>query len=207
MLTRYLDANFLPKFAKCQWAKPEVKFFGRMVSKDGVGLDAQKLLDTDEEYNGTRGDVKKMSFERINMDEYEREVRSQPGFGQVEVDRSSVTLNKVVQWSPKIEYGLKNGDGQWLRAIGTFKCSVKEWDVWKMTQMIVRFQMDDHVVKERSIRVQRLLNDAELKEIWMDVKVPPARKPFNKVVVLFWNAGGDKEIEVSKLGVETFNER
>jgi hypothetical protein len=43
VLDRMVKNNFLPKFAKCQWCLPEVKFFGRIVSSKGIGLDRSKI--------------------------------------------------------------------------------------------------------------------------------------------------------------------
>ena len=92
---------------------------------------------------------------------------------------------------------------KWLRATATVHIEQKEWDVWRMTQMVVQFYHQGQVVKENVIRLQRLLNDMETKTVFIDVKLP--EKTFDTAVVLFRNSGGDKPAQMDDLKVELFD--
>ena len=48
----------------------------------------------------------------------------------------------------------------------------KEWDTWRMAQLITSFQKGDQKVKERAIRIHRFVKSKEWTEIWMDIQIP-----------------------------------
>lgn len=115
----------------------------------------------------------------------------------------NLVLSKEVQRSQRYKFPFDGDNAQWLRAQARFHCNKKEWNVWNMARIIVTLVDRDKVVKENMIRVYRLLNDGDTKDIPIDVKLPG--KHFDSVSIRFWNADGDKELAVSDLKVWCFS--
>ena len=61
------------------------------------------------------------------------------------------------------------------------------------------------MVKERKIKVQRLMNPNQTKSIFFDVKVP--KEKINAIAVEFFNGHPKKEILIDNLKIEGFNEQ
>ncbi len=118
-----------------------------------------------------------------------------------------LTLNKEVQESPVYHFAYSGDRSTWLRVQATFHCEHKEWDVWKMTQFIVRLvdrsKPGKGIVKENMIRVYRLLDDGGTKEVSLDMKLP--HKHYDSVQVSFWNAGSEQQLTVSDLKILGFS--
>jgi len=104
-------------------------YYWRTVGRNDIPEETQKLLDTDELYEGKRQNIK-------------------PIFNAL--SDTSILLNKKNQWSPGNNFSY-NGGADWLRASADFKITWKEWDYWRMTQFIFRFKKKDKLVKERMI--------------------------------------------------------
>ena len=117
-------------------------------------------------------------------------------------------LNKDRQESPRYSFAFNGGNANWISVQATFHCSNKEWDVWKMTQFVVRLidknKGSNQPVKENMIRVYRLLNDGDNKDISLDMKLPKAH--YDSIQVVFWNAGSDKELGIRDLKIWEFKE-
>ncbi|MCB0573808.1 MAG: hypothetical protein KDC61_04485, partial [Saprospiraceae bacterium] len=84
----------------------------------------------------------------------------------------------------------------------TFRCSPKEWDWWRMTQLIVRFRSGERMLKERMIRLQRHVDGEETRTVFFDTRLP--KEAFDRAGVLVWNAGSDKAVRLDDLQVEVF---
>lgn len=115
-----------------------------------------------------------------------------------------IQLNKEVQKSPVIKTQWdKNAD--WIRVYADVSIGLKEWDMWKMTRLIVSLKNGDTTVKENSIRLQRhLLHDGLSKQLYLDVSIPDT--PFTDIEVRFWNGDGSKNIDIKNIKIESFNE-
>jgi len=173
-------------------------YFWKILGKYEMPLDAKKLLDTDEEFRGARENIK-----IIYKNDFEANTIEGLCSYSTIAGKYSLCLNKERQSSPVFKIPLSNKNANWIRATATFNCQVKEWYQWNMTQFIIRFLNNDKIVKERMIRVHRLLNAGETKSIFIDVRFP--KEDFNKIGILFWNAEGDKNIMIDDLKVEKFN--
>lgn len=68
-----------------------------------------------------------------------------------------------------------------------FKAGLKEWDVWQMAQLVVKYKQDLTDVKTTIIRVHRFLNDND--EKWIDLVTTSPSKPFSKLEITIWNPG------------------
>jgi hypothetical protein len=53
------------------------------------------------------------------------------------------------------------------------------------------------------IRLQRHVNGNEVKDIYFDTKRP--NKDFDKIELLFWNAGSNKTVLLDDVGLEGFD--
>ncbi len=156
-----------------------------------------KLLDTDESFCGERKNV-----ELIYKNDFEKDT-VHTGCNALPIEgEKSLCLNEVRQWSPAYIIPFEKNEQKWIRVSADFHCILKEWDVWKMTQFIVTLSNDEKEVKSKLIRVHRLLNNGELKNIYLDVKLPI--KKINTVKVKFWNADGTQSIMIDNLKIESF---
>lgn len=96
------------------------------------------------------------------------------------------------------------GDYDWVRASIHASVKEKEWNYWDMTQFIIEFLVDGHVINAYMIRLQRHLENNESKEIFIDISKP--KIPFDKMHIKFWNRG-TKKVELKNLVVTSFKER
>jgi hypothetical protein len=73
----------------------------------------------------------------------------------------------------------------WIRASADIHIDQKEWNVWFMTQFIIRLKKGKDVLQENSIRVQRFLDDKTTKNITVDAKVK--YDTYDNIEILFRN--------------------
>ena len=158
------------------------------------------LLDTDEEFLGTPQKVRS-----IYSNDFSEETDSLNFNTRFTTsDSLALYLNNAIQFSPKFSAPLAaDTEADWVRATANFYCTSKEWNYWSMSQFVISLEQDDKIVKEKMIRVQRLLGVNDWREIHIDLKIPEGQI-FNNVKVKFWNAGGTKELWVDDLKIETF---
>ncbi len=62
----------------------------------------------------------------------------------------------------------------------------------------------EKVVRERMIRVQRLLDAGETHQLLMEIKLP--KQQYNKIEMYLWHAGGIGELLVDDIVVEQFEQ-
>jgi hypothetical protein len=119
-----------------------------------------------------------------------------------------LVLNKDLQNSPLYSFSYVQGNAKWMKAEATVYLNSREWDVWKMTQFVVRLidknkQGTDRIVKENMVRIQRTASEKTLTTVGVEVELPSDH--FDSVNIFFWNADGDKEVLISNLKVSQFN--
>ncbi|MBX2891142.1 MAG: hypothetical protein KF734_09470 [Saprospiraceae bacterium] len=170
----------------------------KILGRFGEERDWLKLLDTREEFKG----AERRSVREIYFNNFENDTTGVTSEAPISGARS-LFLNKEAQYSPEYALPLKGDEKGWLRASVTFRCDMKEWNWWQMTQFFVRFYKGDKVAKERSIRLQRHIDGNETKQIFFDTKIPD--RAFDRATVFFTNAGGDKTIRLDDLKVEIFD--
>jgi hypothetical protein len=175
------------------------RYMLKILGRFDVERDWLKLLDTKDEFKGSeRRNIKAIYAQDFESDSTDNTSAVAPITGT-----KSLVLNNIKQYSPEFELPVKINDSHWLRASATFRCEPKEWDWWAMTQFVVRFRQGDKIVKERMIRLQRHVDGGEVKSIYFDTKIPT--QPFDRVTVLFWNAGSNKTVRIDDLTVEAFD--
>lgn len=105
---------------------------------------------------------------------------------------------KVIIPSDKI-----SSSADWIRVSTNAFFDSKEWENWKMTQFIVQVKNGSDMVEDNMYRIQRVMEGAP-ETIYLDVRYPD--EPFTSVEIFFWNAEGQKEINIQTLKVESFND-
>ena len=115
------------------------------------------------------------------------------------INGKSIFLNQQKQFTPEYSFKVPESTKGWLRVTADFRATQKEWNTWRMMQLVVKFYNDDYVVKSNYIRVFRVLGDGETKRIYLDADIPS--ESFDRVAVLCWNADSDKLILIDNLKV------
>lgn len=160
---------------------------------------AFKLLDTREEFKGSE----RQNIRELYVLDFEQDTSNVSAENPVSGTKS-LYLNKAHQFSPAYDVSLGRPLDQsaWLRASIVFRCDIKEWEFWKMTQFIVRYYQKNQLLKTSFIRLQRHVEgDGQTKNIWFDSRIP---KEADRATLLFWNADSDKGIRLDDLKVEVF---
>ncbi len=175
-------------------------YFWKILGRYEVSDDVFKLLDTDEEFTAERKNVKV-----LYSNDFETDTLINSGDLPPITGAKSLTLDASNQFSPIYKCPInpqEKGEEKWVRVKCDFRCRNKEWETWKMTQFIVRYCDKDNVVKEKLIRVFRVLTDGQTKEIYLDTKMP--EQSFDNIQVLFWNSGSSHPIAIDNIKIETF---
>ncbi|MBI1780272.1 MAG: hypothetical protein HYR66_02740 [Sphingobacteriales bacterium] len=156
-------------------------YWQKILFKYSVPVDEKKLLDSDEEFIGERTNV-----------------------AVIKSNSDTIQLNKDHQYSEEMHIQVPNRFYKWIRVSATIAFPQKEWDVWKMTQLIVKFKSGGKTIKEKSIRIQRLMNETSGTSVYIDVKIP---KQFDDAIILLWNGESKKPVTFTNLKAEVFNEQ
>jgi len=158
----------------------------------------KKLLDTREDFQGERQNIKvvyKTDFEEANVGKgYSTE--------QALSGKQALVSNPQNEHTPSISIPITPMPKKWIRVQAQFYTPQKEWDIWRMTQLIVLFKKEERVVKKRMIRVQRQIGENNWQPNWTDMRIPT--KDFDTVAISFWNAGSDKTLFIDDLVVEVY---
>lgn len=85
-----------------------------------------------------------------------------------------------------------------------FQCIQKEWDVWQLPELVVKFTKGNEEQKVRFIRVGRFIEEGETKRLYMDMKVPKA--PSDSIKISLYNVESDKKMCMRKLELSSFSE-
>ena len=88
----------------------------------------------------------------------------------------------------------------WLRAKALIKAEQKEWNHWQMTQFIMKLKKDGKDIKDGYLRVQRIMDHGEQREVFFDLKVKDV--DYDEIEVKFWNPGSHTRLVIDDLMVE-----
>ncbi len=172
-------------------------YYYNQLGKWSLDMEAVKLYDTDELFKGSRKNTK-VVYEN-NFDADSVAIKSGKQINGSPADFIAATKQNTVP----IDLPIKNNDATWLRINNTIQCTQKEWNVWLMPQVVVKFFNHGNVIKQNSYRPHRFLNDGQIADQFFDVKIPD--KPFNKVQLMYWNSDGTKETYIDNIRVEVFD--
>jgi len=158
----------------------------------------KKLLDTKEDYQGERKNI-----EIIYTNDFEQ-YSDTTAYSQEQAHSGKQALlsNPNNKYTPFLNIPLKPQKDKWLRVRAQFYTPKREWDIWQMTQLIVRFKNQDQVIKKRMIRIQRQIGERVWQANWTDMKIPS--EDFDTLSIVFWNSGSAKTLFIDDLEVEVY---
>lgn len=177
-------------------------YFWEIFMKFDVPIEARKYLDTNEKLRSEPQGMQTVRTVAFDKDEIDATFLSDQ-FKQSEP--FALRLDQTRQESPAVVLQQEDlpADATWLRAEAAFFTPSKEWDTWRMTNFTVRFLNGKQVVKQKLIRIQRILSQNQWKRIWVDVEL--SEKPFTHIEVTFWNAESTKAIFIDDLEIKVFH--
>jgi hypothetical protein len=173
-------------------------YFYKTVGKWNIPTEYLKLLDHKDFYEGSRKNVKIVYSNNFDSDSIlVKEGRK--------INNSTAEfVNKAKQFGKEYSFELNNGDANWLRLNATFQCINKEWEPWRMTQVVIKFFNQKELIKQSFLKPHRFLTDGQTKDLYLDVKIP--NEAFSKISIIVWNADGTNELLYDNLRVEEFQE-
>jgi hypothetical protein len=172
-------------------------YFWAVAGRWKVPDDTEKLKDTEELFKGKPKQMRLLYENRFEDDSlFNPEIPAVEGKRSLYIKAHTTSPHYVATFTP--------GQSAWVRVQATFHCLQKQWTGWKMLQLVVRLQNNDNIVKERMIRVDRYLNSGDVKDIFIDVKIP--KEPINRIEVFFWNDVNDNAMVVDDLKFYSFHD-
>lgn len=125
------------------------------------------LMDTDEDFLGERKNVNVIFEEDFESFDSTENVR--PGLA-LSGAKAGFT-NSQITYTPKLTTKIPKGT-KWIRVSAAFYTQNKEWEMWRMPKLWTQLTIGDQVVKDRFIRVSRILPEKEWMRIHIDVSIP-----------------------------------
>ena len=175
-------------------------YYWRIFGRTNIPDSDRILMDTDEDFLGERKAVRQIFKEDFESYRDTTNVRIGSGFES----QMGIFLNGDYQLSPVLEIPWENQGGEWLRVSGQFYAPWKEWDTWRMAKLKVAFYQGEEVVKERFVRVFRVLPTEQWKTIWIDVRLP--EEPFDRIQCWLDHSGSTTHLIADNITVEVFEE-
>lgn len=171
-------------------------YFLKIYGKFSAEPDWVKLLDNKDEFR-IKNLEKVQVIQKIDFENDSLQIDS----AQALEGKRSKFLDKNNPFTPRYDLPIQPlENGRWLRVRFDFQCLPKEQEYWKMTQLIVRFEKGEQRVKERIIRLQRLVKSEERSSAYMDIQIPDSS--FDKAYFYFWNAESDHRVLLDNIAVE-----
>lgn len=174
-------------------------YFKAIFLRSEVSSETIKLLDTDELFKGTPQNTQIVLTENYESDTTEYNCPIEPIEG-----KRSFCLSQEMQFSPLLQAPVQKRADGWVRITATFRSQQKEWDVWRMAQLQARFLHQGQIVKDRAIRVFRLLDPDSTQRIYIDIKMP--NQDFDTIAMQLWNADSNKTLAVDEVEITVFEE-
>ena len=115
----------------------------------------------------------------------------------------SLELNDTTKNAIEYKFPWKPTSAGWLVASADFHNNFKEYDTWKMTQLILRVYKADKLVKSNLIRVHRLMQrngETINASVFMNIN----NLSFDSVGVSLWNGYSSKKIWIDNVKVYSF---
>jgi len=115
----------------------------------------------------------------------------------------SLQLDSTTRNLIEFKFPYAGGPVHWLMLRADMRCVHRENGIWKMAQVIARAYKGGRIVKERMIRVYRLLDDGQTRTIPMYMNVQGLS--FDTLSVSFWNGYSNKPLLIDNVRVSSFN--
>ncbi len=161
------------------------KYYYATIFRYNLPREVQKLRDNEDMFTGTAKNpilLYTNHFDTVNENGYIEIIKDGP---------------KSFSFTPQ-------GSAKWIRASADVFFAEKEWNVWLMTQFIIRLKKGDVVVQENGIRLQRLKDRGSVQNITVDARV--RHLDFDTIEILFRNENkGEIPCRIDNLKVIGFN--
>ncbi len=113
------------------------------------------------------------------------------------------TLDSAHQYS--VRYSLEIPKPiKWIRTNVLVSTGIKEWDLWKMPQVIITFYNKGQIIKANYVRISRILSDGETGNIPIDAKAP---LQYDKAILSIWNGGSRKVLHINAIGITGYADK
>lgn len=141
--------------------------------KDELPPEARKLLDTRKIYTGEIKNPVYLMTEKDSLNYI-----------------GNICLSDSMQFSPAKRFKLPAQNG-WLRASADFYTDQKEWEQWRMAQLILKYYKNGKELRNDVLRAQRHLDQGQKTNLWLDSKL---RYEPDEVEIYLWNAESKTKI-------------
>lgn len=168
-------------------------YFNAIFGKKIVPASTLLLLDNTEQ--------KEAAFENGNLiytNSFKND-SSQNHFFDTTAKTNEIFLDKTHQFSDEYFIPIKNKYSQYALTTVVGQNEI-EWDNWKMTQIAFSFYNDDKKVKEKIIRLNRVLDGTPNQEVTLFIFAP--NEAYNKIGYHFYHAESDKKIELLSIKIK-----
>lgn len=176
-------------------ARASRAYYWAKVGRWSENEDDLKLLDNNFVFRGTPRDPRLLAAVAFGADTALSQERFFPGKG--------VLLNETYEHTPMLSYARKGTEGKWLRGSALFDAPDKEWDTWRMPQLILRTYKDQTETGAYTFRIFRQLEAGGRKNIWVDAL--PGHT-WDSLTLHVWNAGSRAPVYVDSLKIISFDQ-
>ncbi|UOQ72025.1 hypothetical protein [Hymenobacter cellulosilyticus] len=173
-------------------------YLWRILFRYEVPVETRLLLDSNSEFTGTPAKVRVLWKQ-----DFEQEKLGLCGTPALE-GNCSLALDSLHPQSTEYVLPARPGDFEWVRASAVAKANYKEWEMPRMTQYVIRFRRGTEVVKERTVRLQRALEDNWPRELHFDMR--PPKDDFDNVSVVFLYYGTKTGLLLDSATLTAFDE-
>jgi hypothetical protein len=175
------------------------EYFWAVVLRNAVPVQTRWMLDNGDQIVDDSG---RRNIRELWRNDFEQDTTA--GCGQPALQgRCSLLLDKDHQSSPEFRINVNPAEVPWVRVRCRARSIQKEWDVWKMTQLIVSFRRGDEKVRERIVRLQRVVDQDWPAEVYLDLHAPKG-ETYDNVRVALWNGDSPQGILIDEMRVEAF---
>jgi hypothetical protein len=170
-------------------------YYWRLFGKTDITLSDKKLLDADEEMPEKYGPGLKEIYKVADDDKIFSD-STIPISGQ-----KAFRLDKIIQGVDAVHLPLaKDIRHGWFRVYCKAYFPQKEWNMWDQTQFEVQLIKGKKVIKEESLRIQRVTEQGAWNQVFVDIKT--TQSDCDTLRINFWNANSEKVIYINNIKVD-----
>lgn len=169
-------------------------YFWAKIGRWSEDEDDLKLLDNEFVYRGQPQNLRILAQHDYSQDTTIDRERYIPGKG--------LLLDEQHEYATVLSYKRKGGEGKWLRGSAVFDATGKEWEDWRMPQLVLATFEKGTETGSFMFRAHRQLSAGERKCIWVDA-IPPVH--WDSVTVHVWNAFNRSPAYVDSLRIISFD--
>ena len=174
-------------------------YFWAVLGRFSVPEETQKLYDTRHIFTGVRKDVREIYFNNFDADTTLIHAGKQFNGTPCEFTGPGIKHTQIAS------IPLETGAATWLRLSADFRCGIREWNDGRRPQLRVVLKDGPKEVKSYGIRVHRFLHDGDIKNLYIDIKLP--KKTFHTAEFYVWNPGSQQELLIDNMRAELYEEQ